>query len=265
MPFTIMYVSICLAVRHVWLWKSRIVKPVEYWILVREQVILPIRCRIGMGSGGRGKECAGPWVCPRTFRIGCKAGVCIERVRFRFFWCDYAVACYGTFGASGWNVGVVARIIDRERCLDSGCAQLFVIRCNKIWEILGCLWCTPSFMAFYACHDSAVWVETWIYPGSPSSDAIRCFYVSMLTENIKGVLTLLQKVCGPDRRLGWVPRPKGTKQFNDLCIQKETLMKSKSRNNAVSYFDMQFITSSISTTLVLLLLGLVVFFCVGSQ
>lgn len=37
-------------------------------------------------------------------------------------------------------------------------------------------------------------------------------------------------------------------------------MKSKSRNNAVSYFDMQFITSSISTTLVLLLLGLVVFF-----
>ena len=36
-------------------------------------------------------------------------------------------------------------------------------------------------------------------------------------------------------------------------------MKSKSRNNAVSYFDMQFITSSISTTLVLLLLGLVVF------
>lgn len=37
-------------------------------------------------------------------------------------------------------------------------------------------------------------------------------------------------------------------------------MKSKSRNNSVSYFDMQFITSSISTMLVLLLLGLVVFF-----
>ena len=37
-------------------------------------------------------------------------------------------------------------------------------------------------------------------------------------------------------------------------------MKTKSKNNSVSYFDMQFITSSISTTLVLLLLGLVVFF-----
>lgn len=37
-------------------------------------------------------------------------------------------------------------------------------------------------------------------------------------------------------------------------------MKTKSRNNGVSLFDMQFITSSISTTLVLLLLGLVVFF-----
>lgn len=37
-------------------------------------------------------------------------------------------------------------------------------------------------------------------------------------------------------------------------------MKSKSRNNSISYFDMQFITSSISTMLVLLLLGLVVFF-----
>lgn len=58
---------------------------------------------------------------------------------------------------------------------------------------------------------------------------------------------------------------KGTKQFNDLCIQKETLMKSKSRNNAVSYFDMQFITSSISTTLVLLLLGLVVFFVLAAN
>ena len=34
----------------------------------------------------------------------------------------------------------------------------------------------------------------------------------------------------------------------------------KGKNNSVSYFDMQFITSSISTTLVLLLLGLVVFF-----
>lgn len=37
-------------------------------------------------------------------------------------------------------------------------------------------------------------------------------------------------------------------------------MKTKSKNNSASYFDMQFITSSISTTLVLLLLGLVMFF-----
>ena len=42
-------------------------------------------------------------------------------------------------------------------------------------------------------------------------------------------------------------------------------MKSKSRNNAVSYFDMQFITSSISTTLVLLILGLVVFFVLAAN
>ena len=42
-------------------------------------------------------------------------------------------------------------------------------------------------------------------------------------------------------------------------------MKSKSRNNAVSYFVMQFITSSISTTLVLLLLGLVVFFVLAAN
>ena len=42
-------------------------------------------------------------------------------------------------------------------------------------------------------------------------------------------------------------------------------MKSKSRNNAVSYFDMQFITSSISTTLVLLLLGLVGFFVLAAN
>lgn len=42
-------------------------------------------------------------------------------------------------------------------------------------------------------------------------------------------------------------------------------MKSKSRNNAVSYFDMQFITSSISTTLVLLLLGLVVLFVLAAN
>ena len=42
-------------------------------------------------------------------------------------------------------------------------------------------------------------------------------------------------------------------------------MKSKSRNNAVSYYDMQFITSSISTTLVLLLLGLVVFFVLAAN
>ncbi len=40
-------------------------------------------------------------------------------------------------------------------------------------------------------------------------------------------------------------------------------MKNKNKNNSVSYFDMQFITSSISTTLVLLLLGLVVFFVLG--
>lgn len=36
-------------------------------------------------------------------------------------------------------------------------------------------------------------------------------------------------------------------------------MAGKSKNNLVSGFDMQFVTSSISTTLVLLLLGLVVF------
>lgn len=42
-------------------------------------------------------------------------------------------------------------------------------------------------------------------------------------------------------------------------------MKSKNKNNAVSYFDMQFVTSSISTTLVLLLLGLVVFFVLAAN
>lgn len=42
-------------------------------------------------------------------------------------------------------------------------------------------------------------------------------------------------------------------------------MKNKSKNNSVSYLDMQFITSSISTTLVLLLLGLVVFFVLGAH
>ena len=42
-------------------------------------------------------------------------------------------------------------------------------------------------------------------------------------------------------------------------------MKNKHKNNSVSYFDMQFITSSISTTLVLLLLGLVVFFVLGAH
>lgn len=42
-------------------------------------------------------------------------------------------------------------------------------------------------------------------------------------------------------------------------------MKTRGKNNSVSYFDMQFITSSISTTLVLLLLGLVVFFMLGAH
>lgn len=39
----------------------------------------------------------------------------------------------------------------------------------------------------------------------------------------------------------------------------------KAKRNSVSYFDVQFITSSISTTLVLLLLGLVVFFVLGAH
>lgn len=42
-------------------------------------------------------------------------------------------------------------------------------------------------------------------------------------------------------------------------------MKSKNKNNSVSCFDMQFITSSISTTPVLLLLGLVVFFVLAAH
>lgn len=39
----------------------------------------------------------------------------------------------------------------------------------------------------------------------------------------------------------------------------------KAKNNSVSCFDMQFVTSSISTTLVLLLLGLVVFFVLAAH
>lgn len=42
-------------------------------------------------------------------------------------------------------------------------------------------------------------------------------------------------------------------------------MKNKNKNKSVSFFDMQFITSSISTTLVLLLLGLVVFFVLAAH
>ena len=42
-------------------------------------------------------------------------------------------------------------------------------------------------------------------------------------------------------------------------------MNNKHKNSSISYFDMQFITSSISTTLVLLLLGLVVFFVLAAH
>lgn len=42
-------------------------------------------------------------------------------------------------------------------------------------------------------------------------------------------------------------------------------MKTKNKNKSVSGFDMQFVTSAISTTLVLLLLGLVVFFVLGAH
>ena len=42
-------------------------------------------------------------------------------------------------------------------------------------------------------------------------------------------------------------------------------MNKKAKNKSVPCFDMQFITSSISTTLVLLLLGLVVFFVLGAH
>lgn len=49
---------------------------------------------------------------------------------------------------------------------------------------------------------------------------------------------------------------KRTKQFDYLCIQKKTIMSKK----IGTLFNMQFITASISTTLVLLLLGGVVFF-----
>ncbi len=42
-------------------------------------------------------------------------------------------------------------------------------------------------------------------------------------------------------------------------------MAGKSRNNLISGFDMQFVTSGISTTLVLLLLGLVVFFVLAAR
>ena len=42
-------------------------------------------------------------------------------------------------------------------------------------------------------------------------------------------------------------------------------MNKKAKNKFVSCLDMQFITSSISTTLVLLLLGLVVFFVLGAH
>ena len=42
-------------------------------------------------------------------------------------------------------------------------------------------------------------------------------------------------------------------------------MRNKNRHKPTSLFDMQFITSSISTTLVLLLLGLVVFFVLAAH
>lgn len=42
-------------------------------------------------------------------------------------------------------------------------------------------------------------------------------------------------------------------------------MKNRNKNNATSVFDMQLVTSSISTTLVLLLLGLVVFFVLAAH
>ncbi|MDE6173571.1 MAG: cell division protein FtsX, partial [Bacteroides sp.] len=43
------------------------------------------------------------------------------------------------------------------------------------------------------------------------------------------------------------------------------MYSGRNRNNTVSCFDMQFVTSSISTTLVLLLLGLVMFFVLAAH
>ncbi len=46
---------------------------------------------------------------------------------------------------------------------------------------------------------------------------------------------------------------------------EKKIMKSKHKNNVVPYFDIQSITSSISTMLVLLLLGLIVFFVLSAN
>ena len=54
---------------------------------------------------------------------------------------------------------------------------------------------------------------------------------------------------------------KRTEQFDGICIQNEVMMAKK----RTSFFDMQFITSSISTMLVLLLLGMVVFFVLSAK
>ena len=42
-------------------------------------------------------------------------------------------------------------------------------------------------------------------------------------------------------------------------------MKSKSKNNSIPFFDMQFVTSSISTMLMLLLLWYVLFFILAAN
>ena len=159
-----------------------------------------------------------------------------------------------------WNIwmkpGNTETYSERPGHTHYSCVPTLLHSMPKIQRNVGCLRCSPTLVAFQSLRHAAVWSQTRLYSLRTASDAFDAFYVSMLSEKyrksafpfIKGLITSGSMDCFTGQE-----RPE---QFHDLCIQKKIRNYESEVGQSFRYAIHY---PCISTMLVLLLLGMVVF------
>ena len=147
------------------------------------------------------------------------------------------MACTGTYLQLKWIYGTTGTVNERWRIPDNSCSKQYLFRCPVLQKVLGCLWCTTTYLAFQSWTGKAPWRKTRTKTEWDKKDAFWRFLYFNLKWKIQGNQNAIYKrSCYRENSLVSKSFWSSQKQFAHFYIQKTiTIQRNPFRTICIKF------------------------------